>query len=78
MRLSKSFDDYWQECYAGDKEGDTDVNAFRRLATAVGKYWLCKRSANHTYEAMECLGGNGYCEVSTADLIGCLCTILPA
>lgn len=36
--------------------------AFRRLATAVGKYWVCKRGPNHAYEALECLGGNGYTE----------------
>lgn len=36
--------------------------AFRRLATAVTKYWVCKRGPNHAYEAMECLGGNGYIE----------------
>ncbi|GAB2456647.1 acyl-CoA dehydrogenase family protein [Xylanimonas ulmi] len=36
--------------------------AFRRLATAVVKYWVCKRGPGHAYEAMECLGGNGYTE----------------
>lgn len=35
-----------------------------RLATAVGKYWICKRTPNHAYEAMECLGGNGVMEDS--------------
>jgi len=36
--------------------------AFRRLATPVSKYWVCKRGPQHAYEAMECLGGNGYTE----------------
>jgi putative acyl-CoA dehydrogenase len=40
---------------------DADV-AFRRLATAVAKYWICKRGPAHAYEALECLGGNGYTE----------------
>jgi putative acyl-CoA dehydrogenase len=40
---------------------DADV-AFRRLATAVAKYWICKRGPGHAYEALECLGGNGYTE----------------
>ncbi len=40
---------------------DSDV-AFRRLATAVAKYWVTKRGPEHAYEAMECLGGNGYVE----------------
>jgi putative acyl-CoA dehydrogenase len=33
-----------------------------RLATPVGKYWICKRAPNHAYESMECLGGNGVME----------------
>lgn len=40
---------------------DSDV-AFRRLATAVTKYWVCKRGPGHAAEALECLGGNGYTE----------------
>ncbi|ADD45280.1 acyl-CoA dehydrogenase family protein [Stackebrandtia nassauensis] len=36
--------------------------AFRRLATAVAKYWVCKRGPGHAAEALECLGGNGYVE----------------
>ena len=35
-----------------------------RLATAVGKYWICKRTPNHAYEAMECIGGSGVMEDS--------------
>ncbi len=38
--------------------------SFRRLATAVGKYWLCKRNPMLAAEALECLGGNGYVEES--------------
>jgi putative acyl-CoA dehydrogenase len=30
--------------------------------TAVSKYWVCKRGPGHAYEALECLGGNGYTE----------------
>ena len=33
-------------------------------ATAVGKYWVCKRAPAHAAEALECLGGNGYVEES--------------
>jgi putative acyl-CoA dehydrogenase len=36
--------------------------ALRRLATPVSKYWVCKRGPHHAYEALECLGGNGYTE----------------
>jgi putative acyl-CoA dehydrogenase len=40
-------------------EGDT---TFSRLAVAVGKYWVCKRTAPMVAEALECLGGNGLVE----------------
>ncbi len=33
-----------------------------RLGLPVGKYWVCKRTPGHVYEAMECLGGNGVIE----------------
>lgn len=36
--------------------------AFARIATAVGKYWICKRAPAFVAEALECLGGNGYVE----------------
>ena len=44
--------------------GDEAEKAFRRVALSVTKYYLCKRLAPHTAEAMECLGGNGYVEDS--------------
>jgi putative acyl-CoA dehydrogenase len=52
MRLARAHD---------EDATSTDV-AFRRLATAVSKYWICKRGPEHAYEALECLGGNGYTE----------------
>lgn len=39
--------------------------AFARLATAIGKYWICKRCAPFVNEAQECLGGAGYVEESS-------------
>jgi putative acyl-CoA dehydrogenase len=56
MRLARAFDDAAQ--------GDEAAGAFRRLATAVGKYWVCKRQPTVVGEALECLGGNGYVEES--------------
>lgn len=35
---------------------------FSRVATAIGKYWICKRTAQFTYECMECIGGVGVVE----------------
>ncbi|MGN6762571.1 MAG: acyl-CoA dehydrogenase family protein [Leifsonia sp.] len=47
---------------AHDEDAPPADEAFRRLATAVTKYWVCKRGPGHAYEALECLGGNGYTE----------------
>jgi putative acyl-CoA dehydrogenase len=56
MRLARAYD----EAQAGDEE----AAAFKRLATAVIKYWTCKRSPAHAAEAIEVFGGNGYVEDS--------------
>jgi putative acyl-CoA dehydrogenase len=55
MRLSRAYD-----------QGSTDEGErlLARLATAVVKYWVCKRAPMHVAEALECLGGNGYVEES--------------
>lgn len=50
LRLARAFD-----------EGDE----FRRVATAVLKYWVCKRTPAVVGEALECLGGNGYVETDS-------------
>ncbi|MET4158552.1 acyl-CoA dehydrogenase family protein [Agromyces sp. PvR057] len=57
MRLARAYDD---DATASDSSGAEQ--AFRRLATAVAKYQVCKRGAGHAAEALECLGGNGYTE----------------
>ncbi|MGH9125654.1 MAG: acyl-CoA dehydrogenase family protein [Acidimicrobiales bacterium] len=49
---------------AYDARGDEYESAFGRLATAVAKYWICKRQPPLTAEALECLGGNGFVEES--------------
>ncbi|MBB5208354.1 isovaleryl-CoA dehydrogenase [Chiayiivirga flava] len=43
---------------------DAREAAFARIATAVGKYWICKRTPAFVNEAQECLGGAGYVEES--------------
>src|SRR5437868_11169627 len=62
MRLARAYDEAHADADAGESE--TDAQLFKRLATAVGKYWTCKRAPNHACEALECLGGNGYVEES--------------
>ncbi len=53
MRLCRSFD---------RTPHDADEAASMRLLTPVVKYWVCKSAPGFLYEAMECLGGNGYVE----------------
>ncbi|HET6397160.1 MAG TPA: acyl-CoA dehydrogenase family protein, partial [Pseudoxanthomonas sp.] len=43
---------------------DAEAAAFARVATAIGKYWLCRRAPALVNEAQECLGGAGYVEES--------------
>jgi putative acyl-CoA dehydrogenase len=43
---------------------DEHESKFLRLASAVAKYWLTKRSSPVVREALECVGGNGYVEES--------------
>lgn len=49
---------------AMDHRFDEQEDLLVRLVTAVGKYWICKRTPNHAYEAMECIGGSGVMEDS--------------
>jgi putative acyl-CoA dehydrogenase len=44
--------------------GDAHEGRLKRIGTAFGKYWVCKRAPGHAAEALECLGGNGYVEES--------------
>jgi len=53
MRLCRAFD------LAGS---DPKEAAYARLLTPAAKYWVCKTAPGFIYEAMECLGGNGYVE----------------
>ncbi|HYY38705.1 MAG TPA: isovaleryl-CoA dehydrogenase [Xanthobacteraceae bacterium] len=55
MRLARAYD------LAARDPGEA---ARARLLTPAVKYWVCKRAPGFTYEAMECLGGNGYVEES--------------
>ena len=51
-------------CRAFDKasSGDAAEAAYVRLLTPAIKYWVCKSAPGFLFEAMECLGGNGYVE----------------
>jgi putative acyl-CoA dehydrogenase len=57
MRVARAYDAAEQEA------------PFRRFATAVSKYWVCKRGPAHAAEALECLGGNGFVEDSGMPLL---------
>jgi putative acyl-CoA dehydrogenase len=41
---------------------DADQAALARIVTPAAKLWICKSAPGYVYEAMECLGGNGYVE----------------
>jgi putative acyl-CoA dehydrogenase len=41
---------------------DNGEDELTRLGVAIGKFWVCKRTAPMVAEALECLGGNGYIE----------------
>ena len=47
---------------AFDEQDDPVGAAWARIMTPITKYWICKTAPAHIYEAMECLGGNGYVE----------------
>lgn len=51
MRVARAFD--------GEAEAD---RSFARLAVALGKFWIAKRTPQFVYECLECLGGGGYVE----------------
>jgi putative acyl-CoA dehydrogenase len=55
IRLAKTFD---------GRGASEQQRSFARIATAISKYWLCKRAPVQVGEALECLGGNGYVEES--------------
>jgi putative acyl-CoA dehydrogenase len=53
IRLCRAFD---------SAPRDASEAAYMRLLTPAIKYWVCKSAPGFLYEAMECLGGNGYVE----------------
>ncbi|MDQ4144850.1 MAG: acyl-CoA dehydrogenase family protein [Actinomycetota bacterium] len=55
MRLARAFD---------QADESAQEKSFKRIATAISKYWICKSATWHVAEAVECLGGNGYVEAS--------------
>jgi putative acyl-CoA dehydrogenase len=63
IRLAGAVDRTEQAAVHGTAPDPVEV-ALRRLGTAVGKYWVCKRGPATAAEALECLGGNGYVEES--------------
>ncbi|MCW3018953.1 MAG: acyl-CoA dehydrogenase domain protein [Solirubrobacterales bacterium] len=67
MRLARAYDEAHPDVDfggVGGHQNDSDAQLFKRLATAVGKFWSCKRAPNHAFESLECLGGAGYVEES--------------
>ena len=55
MRMARAYDG------ADDDPAEAHL---KRLGTAVGKYYVCKRAPQHAFESLECFGGAGYVEES--------------
>ena len=55
FRLARGFD---------ESKSSAEAKIFTRIATAIGKFWICKRAVFAVSEAMEVIGGNGYVEES--------------
>jgi putative acyl-CoA dehydrogenase len=53
MRLARAFD---------ESTDNAEARSFARIATAIAKYWVCKRAPQMIGEALEVHGGNGYVE----------------
>ena len=53
MRVAQSYD----RAETSAKEAQ-----FKRIVSAIAKYWVCKRAPMAVAEALECFGGNGYVE----------------
>jgi putative acyl-CoA dehydrogenase len=53
MRLARAFD---------ESADNAEARSFARIATAIAKYWVCKRAPQMIGEALEVHGGNGYVE----------------
>jgi putative acyl-CoA dehydrogenase len=67
MRLARAYDRGEPDAGETERREARSIGEeapFRRIATAVAKYWVCKRAAPFVAEALECLGGNGYVEDS--------------
>ena len=62
FRIARAYDE--EGGGNGERAARASPPGFRRFATAVMKYWVCKRAVGHAAEALECLGGNGYVEES--------------
>jgi putative acyl-CoA dehydrogenase len=55
LRLARSFD---------EANRSAEQRSFCRIATAIGKFWITKRTPLAIGESLECIGGNGYVEES--------------
>jgi putative acyl-CoA dehydrogenase len=55
LRLARAYD------LADEDESEGHI---KRLATAIGKYHVCKRAPNHAFESLEVFGGAGFVEES--------------
>jgi len=55
MRIARALD---------SAEASREEKLLVRIGAMLGKYWICKRTPGHAFEAMECIGGSGVMEDS--------------
>ncbi|CAM2720303.1 unnamed protein product [Rotaria socialis] len=61
MHLATLYDSIYNNILSNNTK---EMNALARIASALAKFWICKRTPETTYEALECLGGAGFVEES--------------
>ncbi|CAF1962996.1 unnamed protein product [Rotaria magnacalcarata] len=61
MHLATLYDSTYNNILSNNTK---EINALARIASALAKFWICKRTPETTYEALECLGGAGFVEES--------------
>lgn len=64
LRVARAYDEAATGPAATQDETAGEQQVLARALVAIGKYWVNRRTPALVFEALECLGGNGYVEES--------------